>query len=75
MPDTDGQTDRRRPNLICRRNGRRPRNKEMVHDYFLESYERTEALWDLMREEGMVSDESWRVWRDDRPDRLRRAEG
>jgi len=51
------------------------RNKEKVHTYFLESYERTEGLWDSMRAEGMVSDESWQAWCDDRPDRLRRAQG
>ena len=51
------------------------RNKERVHAYFLESYERTEKLWDSMRAEGMVSDESWQAWCDDRPDRLQWAKG
>ena len=51
------------------------RNKERVHAYFLESYERTEELWDSMRAEGMVSDESWQSWCDDRPDRLQWAKG
>lgn len=51
------------------------RNKEKVHAYFLQSYERTEKLWDSMREEGMISDESSQAWCDDRPDRLQRAQG
>ena len=51
------------------------RNKEMVHAYLLESYERAEKLCDLLREKGMISDESWQAWCDDRPDRLRRAQG
>ena len=51
------------------------RNKESVHAYFLEAYERTEELWALMRAEGMVSDESWQAWCDDRPDRLQWAKG
>ena len=51
------------------------RNKERVHAYFLECNERTEALWDLMRAEGMINDESWQAWCDDRPDRLKWAKG
>ena len=51
------------------------RNKEKVHAYFLESYERTEGLWDSMRAEGMVSDESWQAWCEERHDRLQWAKG
>ena len=51
------------------------RNKKEVHAHFLESYERTEALWDSMRAEGMVSDESWQAWCEERHDRLQWAKG
>ena len=51
------------------------RNKERVHAYFLASYERTEELWDSMRAEGMISDESWQAWCEERHDRLQWAKG
>ena len=50
-------------------------NKEAVHTYFCEREERAHEISARAFADGLMSEESWQEWCEDRPERLRWASG